>query len=107
MRLSPKHPWWVSAGYGLALHLVGRKEEAEQVYRKAIGLSPKFANIYARLAALYVDLGQIDQAKATADEVLRLNPKFNIGRYLKSYPVHDLARYAWYQDLLLRAGLPE
>ena len=36
MRLSPKHPWWVPFGYGLALHLVGNKEEAVQAYLKTI-----------------------------------------------------------------------
>ena len=107
MRLSPKHPWWVSFGYGLALHLLGRKEEAEETYKKVIGLNPKNANTYARLSAVYVDLGQINQAKAVADEVLRLNPKFSVARYLKSYPLHDPERLEWYEDLLLRAGLPE
>ena len=33
IRVSPKHPWWVDAGYGLALHLAGRKEEAAKVYQ--------------------------------------------------------------------------
>ena len=107
MRLSPKHPWWVPFGYGLALHLVGRKEEAIETYKKVISLRPKNANTYARLAALYVDLGRIDDAKAGAQETLRLTPKFSISRYQKSYPLNDPKRVAWYKDLLLRAGLPE
>ncbi len=58
IRLSPKHPWWLPFGYGLALHLVDRMEDAVETYGKTIGLSPKNANTHARLAALYVDLGQ-------------------------------------------------
>ncbi len=107
MRLSPKHPWYLPFGYGLALHLVGRKEEAAATYKKAIGLSPKTARIYARLAAVSVDLDRMDEARAAADEAMRLNPKLTASRYMKSYSLHDPARDAWYKDLLLRAGLPE
>ncbi len=107
MRLSPKHPWYLPFGYGLALHLVGRKEEAAVTYQKAIGLSPKTARIHARLAAVSVDLDRMDEARAAADEAMRLNPKLTASRYMKSYSLHDPARDAWYKDLLLRAGLPE
>jgi len=104
MRLSPKHPWWVPFGYGLALHLVGRKEEAAATYRKAIDLSPKSAPIHARLAAVYVDLGRTEIARAAAGEVMLLNPKLTASRYMKSYSLHDPVRDAWYKNLLLRAG---
>ena len=107
IRLSPKHPWWLPFGYGLALHLVGRKEDASETYRKALGLNSKNANTHARLAALYVDLGRLDEAKASGQETLRLMPKFSVSRYQKSYPLNDPKRVAWYKDLLLRAGLPE
>ena len=36
IRLSPKHPWWVEFGYGMALHLVGRKEEAVETYKRGL-----------------------------------------------------------------------
>ncbi len=107
MRLSPKHPWWLPYGYGLALHLVGRKEEAAATYNKAIGLSPKSARVHARLTAVYVDLGRMDEARAAAAEATRLNPKLTASRYMKSYSLHDPARDAWYKDLLVQAGLPE
>lgn len=107
MRLSPKHPWWVPFGYGLALHLVGRKEDAVQTYKKAIDLGAKNARTYARLAAVYVDMGRMDDAKAAVEEALRLEPNYTVGKYEEAYPLHGLERSAWYKDLLLRAGLPE
>ena len=107
IRVAPNHPYWVDFGYGVALHLVGRKAEAVKVYEKAIGLSPKNDRIRARLAAVYVDLGRIDDAKIAAEKALRLNPKFSIRKFQKSYPLRDPKRAAWYRDLLLRAGLPE
>ena len=63
--------------------------------------------IHARLAAVSVDLDRMDEARAAADEAMRLNPKLTASRYMKSYSLHDPARDAWYKDLLLRAGLPE
>ncbi len=107
IRLSPKHPWWVPFGYGLALHLVGRKDEAAAIYKKAVGISPRSAPIYARLAAVNVDLGRMDEARAAAKEVARLDPKLTSNLYMKSYSLHDPDRDRWYRDLLLRAGLPE
>jgi tetratricopeptide (TPR) repeat protein len=107
MRLSPKHPFWVPAGYGLALHLIDEKTQAVEVYKKAIALSPKFTNTYARLAAVYVDLNKLNDAKNTAAQVLKLNPKFSVTKYQKSYPLSDPKRAEWYKGLLLRAGLPE
>jgi TolB-like protein/class 3 adenylate cyclase/Flp pilus assembly protein TadD len=107
MRLSPKHPWWVPFGYGLALHLVGRKENAVQTYKKAIDLGAKNARTYARLAAVYVNMGRVDDAKATIEEALRLQPNYTVSNYEKAYPLHDPERNAWYKDLLLRSGLPE
>ena len=107
IRLSPKHPWWVPFGYGLALHLVGRKDEAAAIYKKAVGISPKSAPIYARLAAVNVDLGRIDEAKAAAKEVARLNPKLTASLYMKSYSLHNSDRDKWYEGLLLKAGMPK
>ena len=65
------------------------------------------AALHARLAAVYVDLGRMDEAQAAADEAIRLNPKFTASQYMKSYSLHNPARDAWYKDLLVQAGLPE
>ena len=72
IRVAPIHPWWVDSGYGLALHLVGRKDEAVEAYEKAIALNPKDGRSPTRLAAVYVDLGRMDEAKAAAEKVLGL-----------------------------------
>ena len=109
IRLSPKHPWWVEFGYGMALHLVGRKEEAVETYKRGLntGTGEKNAPLRARLAAVYADLGRMDEAKAEINEVLRLNPKFTAATYQKSYPFPTVERNNWYTDLLVQSGLPE
>jgi adenylate cyclase len=107
MRLSPKHPWWVPSAYGVALHLVGRKEEAVQSYKRAIALNPNHVLPQAFLAAVYADLDRIDEANATAKEVMRLDPKFTATRLMQSHTLHDPARDARFRNLMQRAGLPE
>jgi len=107
IRLSPKHPWWVPLGYGVALHLVGRKEEAVAAFKRAIDQKPRNASPQIRLAAVYADLGRMDEAKATTKEVKRLKPKMTASYMMKVYSLNDPKRDAWYKALLLRAGLPE
>ena len=106
IRLSPKHPWWVEMGYGLALHLVGRKEEAIDIYTKGINKGAKSVPLRARLAAVYADLGRIDEAKAMINDALKINPQYTATKYQNSYPFPSTERNTWYKDLLLRAGLP-
>jgi TolB-like protein/cytochrome c-type biogenesis protein CcmH/NrfG len=107
MRLSPKHPWWVPYAYGVTLHLVGRKTEAVQSYKKAITLNPTHVLPRAFLAAAYADLGRLDEAKATANDVMRLKPAFKASRLLKSHTFHDPEKDARFIQLMHDAGLPE
>ncbi len=107
MRLSPTHPWWVPHAYGVTLHLLGRKEEAVQSLQKAIVLNPEHVLPQAFLAAVYTDLGRLDEARAAAAEVVRRDPKFSVNRLLTSHTFNDPAKDATFKRLMTRAGLPE
>ena len=107
MRLSPKHPWHVSYAYGVTLYLVGLKVEAVQALKKAIDQNPTHVLPQAFLAAVYADLGRLDEAKATATQVIQLNPSFSVARLIKSHTFHDPEKDAQFMDLMHRAGLPE
>ena len=107
VRLSPKHPWWVPYAYGVSLHLVGRKEEAVQSFKKAIDLNPNHILPKAFLAAVYADIGQIDEAKAISDEVKRLDPKFSASHLMQSHTLHDPVKDDKFKNLMKQAGLPE
>ena len=105
IRLSPKHPWWVEFGYGFALHLVGRKEESIETYLRGIKTGTKSTHLRVRLAAVYADLGRMDEAKAAIDDALAIDPQLTVDKYLKSYPLASAEQNAWYTDLLIRSGL--
>ena len=49
----------------------------------------------------------MDEAKAAAKEVKRLNPKMTATYAMKFLRIQNPVRNAWYKALLLRAGLPE
>ena len=108
IRLSPKYQWWVPRGYGMAPHLMGRKQEALEWFLKAKSLKSKHVSVNVRLVAVYVDLDRMDDAKAALDQVLRLNPRLTIRKFQQlGYSFQDPKRNDWYKDLLKRAGLPE
>ena len=107
IRLSPKHPWSIPSGYGVALHLVGRKDEAVASYKRAIALRANHVHPHAFLAAVYADLDRLDEARLAADPVMRLNPTFSATRFMQSHTLHDPERDKYFTDLLVRAGLPE
>jgi hypothetical protein len=61
----------------------------------------------AFLAAVYADLGRIDEAKSSANAVMRLEPEFTATRLIQSHTLHDPAKDAQFKGLMHRAGLPE
>jgi adenylate cyclase len=86
---------------------VGRKEEAVQSFNKAIALNPNHVLPRAFLTAVYADLGRMDEARATARQVIRLDPKFSATRLMQSHTLHDSTRDARFKNLMVSAGLPE
>ena len=100
MRLSPKHPWRVPSAYG-------ERAEAVASFKKAIALKPNNVPPHAFLAAVYADLGHMDNAKATADVAMRLDLNFSATRFIQSHTFHDSARDARFKDLMKQSGLSE
>ena len=97
----------MNAGYGLALHLAGRSEEAVEAYKKGIDTGASDARLYARLAAAYVDVGQLEDARQAAADAMKNNPQFTVTSYLRTYAFADRDKTRWYKELLSKAGLPE
>ena len=62
---------------------------------------------HAYLAACYAQLGQMDEARAEAAEVLRLQPNFTISWLLKTEPDKNPADAEPFVQGMRLAGLPE
>jgi adenylate cyclase len=108
MRLSPFDPWAFAAFHSLALgHFCrGRYEEAANAARKAIQSNPAHSISYMLLAAPLAKLDRIEEAKAAAAEVLKLQPAF---RYSRQFAGVDCAPSlaASLSEALRAIGLPE
>jgi adenylate cyclase len=105
IRLNPIAPSWYMQLLGMAYRETGRYGESITACKKAIKGQPN--NIFAHLilVATYSMLGQEDAARATAAEVLRIDPEFSVEHFAKTRPHIDPANTARFADALRKAGL--
>ncbi|UCE53550.1 MAG: tetratricopeptide repeat protein [Desulfobacterales bacterium] len=84
---------------GSAYRFLGRYDEAIAAYKKLFQLYPDHLPGHANLAATYVMAGREEDARAEAAEVMRIDPKFSLERFARSFPyrkelIEELV-YAW------------
>jgi len=105
IRLNPKPPNTYLRHYAVALRDTGRYEEAIAQLKKAIEREPRDIMSYIVLASTYSMAGREKEARAAADEVLKINPKFSLEQFAKIHPYKDPATKERYIDSLRKAGL--
>ena len=107
MRLDPFHPHFAPLIAGIAYYLLKEYSEAQRWLREATGRAPNHQYGHAFLAAAYAQLGRVEDARAEAAEVLRVNPKYTI-RTQKQVSILKRAEDSDHLiDGLRKAGLPE
>ena len=106
LQLAPRPPWWVHKGYGIALHLDGRPEEAVEAYAAALAAGTVRAGVHARMAAAFVDIGDLASARQAAHRVRELAPDFSIETFLETDGFRIADINDWMADLMRTAGLP-
>jgi hypothetical protein len=60
---------------------------------------------YIALTSAFEMAGRMDEARAAAKEVLRINPNFSVEKYEHSYPLKDKVAKDRIIDALRKAGL--
>jgi adenylate cyclase len=105
IRLDPAGPTSVYMSLGNALLLTGRFQEAVSALKKALQRAPDNIIAHLHLTATYSQMGQEKEARAEAEEVLRLNPKFSLEGYAKMIRGKNQAQTDRYIDALRKAGL--
>ena len=107
MRFSPLHPSWYVGVAAHANRLLGRYEEAVVLYQRTINQTPEYISPHIGLTACYAAMGRLEDARAQAAEVLRIDPRYSIGRYatILTYKQPEHAQH--HLDALREAGLPE
>ncbi|MBI3247073.1 MAG: adenylate/guanylate cyclase domain-containing protein [Deltaproteobacteria bacterium] len=89
MRLNPQYPFNYLFELGVSSHLTGRYEEALVPLKKILVLNPNFVFAHVNLAICYAELGRLEEARAEAAEVLRLNPKYSLEVWRQITPFKD------------------
>jgi tetratricopeptide (TPR) repeat protein len=112
LRLSPRdtnvYIWDLYVGVAKFCH--GADAEAIVWLRRSIEANRNHPNSHVYLAAALAHLGELDEARATAQAALALNPSFTIRRFRtntpSNHPVFLAGRERVYEGLRL-AGVPE
>ncbi|MGD9040125.1 MAG: tetratricopeptide repeat protein [Desulfobacteraceae bacterium] len=107
VRLDPFAPPPYFHWLGRAYFMTGKYDEAIQIFKRILAIAPNYLPAHAFLAASYISLGRESEAIASAEEVLRINPKFCLESYAKTLPYKNKADIERYMAALRKAGLPE
>jgi adenylate cyclase len=93
-------------GLAQAHYVQGNYREALEWVRSAVGRNGSIRYNLRTLIATLVALGKEEEAAETAQQFLRVQPDFRVGRYAKHCPFLQPIRDIWLERLRL-AGLPE
>jgi TolB-like protein len=105
IRLNPNAPAVTFVNFGYALRNAGRFEEAVSELKKGIQRAPDFSIAHINLTATYSMMGREKEARAEAEEVLRINPKFSVDSWAKATALKDQSEIDKIADALRKAGL--
>jgi adenylate cyclase len=103
-RLNPFPPDWILNYSAVAYRLNGEYEKAIEILLKVVKRSPDSWLSHFELAACYGLLGRGEEARAAAEEVLRIRPDFTIDK-LHRHPYGDKANTERTIEVLRKAGL--
>ena len=89
----------------LSYGMLGQHEEAIATYQKMLQIyGPDHLMVHLGLAGEYGSIGREDEARAEGAEVLRIDPKFSLERYIKGAPFSQSSKDRL-ADVLRKAGL--
>jgi adenylate cyclase len=107
-RLDPFCSPWTPGWIGLAYYMLRRYSEALPLLRECVARAPNFRGAHVWMAATYVRLDQLEDAREAAAEVLRIEPTYSISGVQKQLSVFKHPEHAEHLfEALRKAGLPE
>ncbi len=105
VRMNPYAPLWLRHNLAMAYRRTRRLDEAFAAFRDVLKRDPGFVRSLIGLVSVQSRLGQIDDARATAEEVMRLDPLFTVDSWATRQPSSDVAWVEEVKDDLRTAGL--
>jgi TolB-like protein len=105
--LNPFHPPFWSATLGRAMVLAGQPEAALGELRRCAARAPDYRPCHSSMVVGYIETGQIDAARASMAEVLRLRPGWVLGDYDGVFGFRRSEDTARFLAAFRAAGMPE
>jgi len=106
-RLNPVPPPWYFQFLGDAYRYAGQYEKSIASYENALHQNPDYLAAHIGLASVYGLVGRKEEARSEAGEVLRIDTKFSLDRFLGGQPFKDKAIIDQLSEVLRMAGLPD
>jgi adenylate cyclase len=107
IRLNPFPPVTYYRNACMAYVYTKRYEKAIAAGKKAVKISPNDYLSHMVLAGAYSLSGREEEARSTAEEVLRINPKVSLQKLTRTLRYKNKADVEFYIGALRKAGLPE
>src|SRR5215470_17108341 len=108
MRLDPFQPLiYATSWLGMANYTLKHYAEAARLWRECTSRFPNVLWPHEWLAAAHAQSGQLEEARAEAAEVLRINPGFTIQGIKRLFVYKSTNDAEHILDGLRKAGLPE
>jgi TolB-like protein/Tfp pilus assembly protein PilF len=105
LRLDPIPPGFYYRILGLAYFFVGRYEEAIAAHKKSLNRAPNDLLTHIALTTAYSWADHLEEARAEAAEVLRINANFSVEEKAKSRLYKNQVDQERYLEGLRKAGL--
>jgi len=106
LRVNPvKPPSMCLANLARSYQMIGNFEESVRFYKRLLQDQPNHLLGNTGLTATYTMMGRMEEARAQAREVLRINPKFSLERWSKTLRFKNPDEVERYLDALRKAGL--
>jgi adenylate cyclase len=107
MRLCPIYPAWYPTSLAEIYFVLGQTDEAIEVAQAVAESDPDYIHAHITLAVAYAAARRIEEARAAAAEVRRIEPDFSVGIYARAQPYRDEQELARIVEGLRAAGLPD
>ena len=106
LRLNPvKPPSMCLSNLARSYQMIGKYEESIRFYKRLLQEQPNHLRGNTGLTATYSMMGRMEEARAQAGEVLRVNPKFSLERWAKTLRFKNPDDAERYIEALRKAGL--
>ena len=107
IRLDPFTPSNRLFSLGFAYLYAGQYEKAIPPCQKATDREPDNLGAHLCLVFTYSEAGRDEDARASASEILRIEPNFSVEYFSDSYPHKNIAVKERFMTALRKAGLPD